>query len=163
MSEGIFIPENIDVLLFGEGGEIGTLFKETLISNEVPLFAPNRGLIDLHHAEYVKMLVEGLKPQTLINCASYSGEDKEIINHTNSVVPFNLSQICYDLDVAWMHVIRDHPAESPLAEACEKAVTTIQNSKSKCYLCKIISSPEEFVPKCLALIDNGDDYGTYEL
>ena len=163
MSEGIYIPENIDVLLFGEGGEIGTLFKEALVDNEVPLFAPPHGLINLHHAEYVKMLIEGLKPKTIINCTSYSGKDNELIDHTNSIVPFNLSQICHDLDLSWMHVVRDHPAESPLSKACEKAVVTIENSESKCYLCKIISPPKEFVSKCLSLIDNEEDHGTYEL
>jgi hypothetical protein len=111
----------------------------------------------------VKALIEGLKPQMTINCASYSEEDEETIRLTNSTVPLDLSQACLDLGLSWMHVIRSHPAGSSLAKACEKAIVAIQNSKSKCYICKMESSPEEFVAKCLELKESGKDYGLYEL
>jgi hypothetical protein len=162
-SEGIFIPENIDVLLFGGCGEIGTIFKKTLVESETPLFAPPHDLIDLHHSEYVKMLIEGLKPQMIINCASYSGEDEEIIRHTNSLAPLTLSEICLSLDLPWMHVVRNHPARSALGRTCEEAVVAIKDSESKCYICKMKSSPEAFVTKCLELKESGKDHGLYEL
>ena len=170
MNESVFVPENLDVILFGASGSIGSVFKEKLIEKKVPLFAPEQDLIDLHHAEYVKMLIGAVKPKLIINCASYSGEDSEMISHTNSVVPFNLSQICHDLDVPWMHVIRNHAAESEAHKACLEAEETIKNSDTKCYICKVALQPNDndpdvaarFVDESLKLKDDNAEYGVYE-
>tara|TARA_R100000808_G_C2152401_1_gene161812 strand:- start:680 stop:1171 length:492 start_codon:yes stop_codon:yes gene_type:complete len=162
MSEGLFIPENLDVFLFGGSGKVGSLFKERLVKDEVPLFAPSQELIDLHHAEYVKMLIESTSPKFIINCASYSGENEELISHTNTLIPFTLSQICFDLDIPWMHILRSHPSDSSLAKASEEALRIIRNSETRCYICKASSVSEQFIDECLNLKNTNAEYKFYE-
>jgi len=103
---------NTDVILFGGAGYVGSSFKKVMTERDISFFAPPSDMLNLLNFESIKYVVGEIRPSIVINCAGYTGKpnvdtcevNKEVTKLGNVNVPFNLVQICDEVDVPLGHV-----------------------------------------------------------
>ena len=103
---------SVKVVLFGGGGYVGQTFMQELSRKGIQYFAPSSSMLNLLHMGSVKFVLESMRPSFVINCAGYTGKpnvdacelNKEDTKLGNVNIPFNLAQICDDLNIPWGHV-----------------------------------------------------------
>ena len=112
MTMRLLNSKTANVALFGGAGYVGTAFKKALTKRGIDYFAPPVELLNLHHRDSVSFVLQEIKPSFLINCAGFVGrpnvdaceEQKEETHAGNVSIPFNLAQVCDELNIPWGHV-----------------------------------------------------------
>lgn len=100
------------VMLLGSKGYIGETFQKYFSKNNINFIPISREICDLLDKEKLFNLIKQLKPSLVINCAGYTGYpnvdgcelNKKECNDKNYEIPKNISFICNDLNIKWIHV-----------------------------------------------------------
>ncbi|MHB1314633.1 MAG: dTDP-4-dehydrorhamnose reductase [Christensenellales bacterium] len=101
------------ILIIGSNGQLGRQMQKAFTGRDIPFFALDYPEVDITQMESVQKLVEGVKPQTVINCAAYTNVDKaeaeeEVAYQVNAVGPKNIAEVCREKDIELVHISTDY-------------------------------------------------------
>lgn len=93
------------ILILGSKGMLGQQLVKVFGGEAIGW---DRSDVDVTQAESLKLKVESLKPDVIINCVAYNDVDGAEDNQgaafkLNSEVPENLAKICQELDIVLVH------------------------------------------------------------
>ena len=100
------------ILLTGKDGQIGFALHKKLVSvGEV--IATNRNELNLENSDEIKVFIEKIKPDIIINAAAYTDVDKaeteiELAHKVNSEAPRVLVEEASQLDIPIIHFSTDY-------------------------------------------------------
>ena len=122
------------VLITGANGMLAQAVKEKFAENE--LFLTDASELDITDLDAVKVAVNEIKPELIINCAAYTNvdcaeENVEICRRVNADGPTNLAIAAKDVDAVLVHVSTDYvfggmkPIEEEYSEDDGKAPESV--------------------------------------
>jgi dTDP-4-dehydrorhamnose reductase len=101
------------IILFGSKGHLGTKLASKLKERSITLLTPDRKIIDLADFDKLKKYIDDVKPDVIINTASYpliptneSTYSKEYIENllsSNIQVVLNIARICMNMNIKLIH------------------------------------------------------------
>lgn len=102
----------MNILLLGAGGQLGFDLEHELTAIGSVFKPPHREL-DITHEESLKVFVQRLAPDVIVNAAAYTAVDKaehkiELANLTNSTAVSHLAKISKQVDCWLIHFSTDY-------------------------------------------------------
>lgn len=99
-------------VLIGASGYVGKLFHKHLIGRNHEVTTISRYDVDIYAANQLKLSLESIKPDYVINAAGFTGKpnvdacekDKTNCLAGNAILPGVVGQACRDLKIGWGHV-----------------------------------------------------------
>lgn len=101
------------VLITGTNGQIGYCLQQQLSQRDWPFSALTRAGLDITDPQAVNQIVQGLRPNIIINAAAYTAVDKaeqerELAYAVNRDGPANLARAAKDVNAAIFHISTDY-------------------------------------------------------
>lgn len=123
------------ILITGANGMLAQAVKEKFEA-ENELFLTDASELDITNLDAVKVAVNEIKPELIINCAAYTNvdgaeENKEICRRVNADGPTNLAIAAKSVDATLVHISTDYvfggmkPIEEEYSEDDEKAPESV--------------------------------------
>ena len=100
------------ILLTGKDGQVGFALHKKLVSvGEV--IATNRNELNLENSDAIRVFIEKIKPDIIINAAAYTDVDKaeteiELARKVNTEAPKVLAEEASQLDIPMIHFSTDY-------------------------------------------------------
>jgi dTDP-4-dehydrorhamnose reductase len=100
------------ILLTGKGGQVGFALHKKLVSlGEV--IATDRNELNLENSDAIRIFIEKIKPDMIINAAAYTDVDKaeseiELAHKVNTVAPKVLAEKVSELNIPIIHFSTDY-------------------------------------------------------
>ena len=95
-------------LIIGANGQLGSDIDSCLLKHNFVTLTPNHSELDIVDFEKIKQYLSNHKPDVVINTAAYHHvdlceENPELATKINTVAPTNLSIICKEMNIKFIH------------------------------------------------------------
>ncbi len=100
-------------LIIGANGQLGSDIDSCLLKHNYVTLIPNHSELDIVDFEKIKQYLSNHKPDVVINTAAYHHvdlceENPELATKINTVAPTNLSIICKEMNIKFIHFSTDY-------------------------------------------------------
>jgi dTDP-4-dehydrorhamnose reductase len=134
------MPNNINILITGSSGQLGSEIKELSSKYEYTFFFTDRSNIDITDKDDIKNFCETNKINTIINCAAYTAVDKAEEDELNADLVNRkavkkLALISKELNIKLIHISTDYVFDGKSFKPyCEEYQTNPQGVYGKTKL-----------------------------